>query len=141
MVIVMGKFASLILYLTIYSLSALFLYFAARSPKKTNRVVIALIAILLPCIMAGIRYGVGVDYHNYRYMYQQHAELTFTQYLQYDRKAELGTYLLIKIAALFNSQQVFFTLFAFVIYAPIAKMIMERGEKSDIFFLALFCFF
>ena len=138
MVVTMGKFLSLILYLSVYILSALCLHFATCSSKKINRIILAIIAILLPCILAGFRYGVGVDYLNYKYMYQSHSELSLIEYLQYDKRAEFAVYILSKIASIFNSQKMFFTLFSFFIYAPMAKVIMERKERKDTFFLALF---
>ena len=138
MIVTIDKFPSLILYLTIYILSALFLHIANISTKRSNRVFFVFFAVLFPCVLAGIRYGVGVDYYNYNYMYQNHAELTFAEYIQYDQRIELGTYILIKIASIFNSSQMFFILFALIIYVPVVKMIMERENKEDTFFLTWF---
>ncbi len=138
MTVTMSKISSLALYLVVYGLSAALLYWSSDSSKKIYRILLASIAILLPCIMAGIRYGVGVDFDNYRYMYRDHADLSFAQYFDYNKRAELGTFLLIKIASIFDSQMLFFTLFAIVIYAPVAKMILDIEDKKDTFFLALF---
>ena len=138
MVVTLGKFSSLILYLTVYTLSALFLYIASCSSRKKNKFIIGAIAILLPCILAGFRYGVGVDFLNYKHLYETYSGMTFAEYLNYEHITEISAYFFSKIAALFNFPQLFFILYAFFIYAPVAKIIMEREGKGETFFLALF---
>lgn len=138
MVVTLGKISSLVLYMAVYLFSALFLYFAACTSKKSNKLIFGATAVLLPCILAGFRYGVGVDYFNYNHMYQMYADLSFSEYLNSSARAEFAVYIMSKIASLFNSSRLFFALFAFVIYAPVAKMIIQREDKKDTFFLALF---
>ena len=134
----MNMFPSLLLYLAVYSLSALLLSFATGSRNKGRSFLLAAVAIALPCILAGWRYGVGVDYFNYLSLYNSHSKLTLLQYLSHDRKCEFAFYLISRFAGLFKSPQLFFALFAFFAYAPMAKVIMDRGDRKETFFLSFF---
>lgn len=134
----MSKPASLLLYLAVYLVSALILHGVARLKSRRLKIVGMLVAVCIPCVFAGIRYGVGTDYFHYYSMYLAHAKRSLSEYLSYANASDFSFYLIARFCNLFNSPQLMYFLFAFFTYAPVAKAILERDEKETTFFLAFF---
>lgn len=132
----MSKFYSLLFYLAVYIVSAMVLHFAVQQKNKTIRALLCAIAVLIPCVMAGVRYYVGVDFNTYMILYYRHCNMSITEYLNYDQASEIGFFVFSRIAGYFNRPQIMFFLFAVVSYLPIAKFCMERNDKETTFFIA-----
>ncbi len=137
----MGKFASLILYLAVYIVSA---YFMSKSKITETKKIdfLFVIAILLPVLLAANRYYVGTDFENYYFMYRRMSRCPFVKWVQTEMSFEgipLGIWLISRIAFQFRSYQVFYGLLAACIYVPAALM-LKRQYPKDITFYAVFMF-
>ena len=63
----LNDWASIILYLAVFSLATVFAYLG----QKKNRKIFCVLAILLPALLAGFRYHAGTDSEAYRSLYEQ----------------------------------------------------------------------
>ena len=115
----MSDFASFCLYMTVFISSAYLFYFGMRQRKEGKRYGLFLIfAILIPTILAAVRDYVGTDYENYKYIYKGIAKAPGFSWFESKEGADANLLLVFfigKFASLFNSHQVFFGTFAFLI--------------------------
>lgn len=121
---------SVSIYICVYGLSALFLNACAKSKNKRNGYY--LLAILLPCLLAAIRYEVGTDYQNYYYYYINHSSTSFFDYYHLENKPVLGIWIFSKVAGLFQSFNLFLFLFALATYIPISHFILKHSKTIPV---------
>lgn len=132
----MGYFTSVLLYLSTYLLSALLLKYAAKANHRRGRIVFFVLALIPPCLLAGLRYQVGTDYMNYYYLFLEHADLPFMDFLKTQNWMMLGLYFISRVAGLVDSPVLYYFLFAAVIYAPVAWRIVEQKDTEPVGILA-----
>lgn len=87
-------------------------------------------------MLAALRYDVGTDYMNYYHMFLTYADLPVQNLLQSNNWVLLGVYSISRVAGLFGTPELFFFLFAAVIYVPVAWRIMEMKDKEPVWILA-----
>lgn len=108
----MNNYFSLILYLVIYIISSILI---SKGIKRKNSIFI-LLGIFILIIFAGIRYDVGTDYINYKYMYDKFSNKDFLEI--FNSKIDKGFLLIIKISSLIGNEILFFSLSSFLIVIP-----------------------
>lgn len=133
----MNDFASVILYLCVFSVSALLLSFGLERSSK----VIRFVAILLPILFVGLRLNVGTDYAAYVYMYNLFAVININEYFTLtENSIEIGYYLLIQLSQLIGGIPWVMFLLASIITISVAYLAIKRLAPNNIpmvFFLYL----
>ncbi len=137
----MSNFASLILYLAVYILSAsLMSKSKILETKKCDMSFV--VAVLLPVLLAANRYYVGTDFENYFLMYRKMSRYSLGSWITSEMSLDgipFGIWLISRIAFQFRSHQVFYGLLAAVIYVP-AVIGIKRLFPKESCFLAIFIF-
>jgi transmembrane protein EpsG len=132
----MSPISSLILYLTLFSCSALLFYYGN---KRRNRITIGM-SLLIPVILGGLRYNVGTDYSVYISMYNNLARQPF---LDFSTNIEFGFLLLAKIAYFMQSPLFLFlsSCFLTVLFFYLALRRLKVARPALIYFLFLLIIF
>lgn len=134
----MENILSLLLYICVYAISAYFLKISKkRKDKKLD--IFFWIAILIPVMLAALRYEVGTDYGNYVAIYKFVSQLSISDWFLYDFGFDgtpFGLYLCAKIAGVFDSVEVYFGLMASATILPIYLMIKRRLSANNTFLIA-----
>jgi transmembrane protein EpsG len=89
---------SVLIYLIIFSTSSLIF---AYGIKRNFKIAIA-IGLFIPVVLSALRYDVGTDYQSYIRIYDLLSGISFKEYLADNFGIEIGSYLIIKFANLFN---------------------------------------
>lgn len=127
---------SMILYMTIYGLSAILL----SIEQKRNNKLIYFIAILIPAVFAALRYQVGTDYMNYVYMYRDSVQSSLGQFISSNKFGnEIGIYVVSNIAKYFGGIKIYFGLMAFL-SAYFFTSGLKRCNKTVLVGIATFLF-
>lgn len=129
----MNNYFSLILYLSIYTISSILI---TKGIKRKKNVFI-LLGIFILIVFAGIRYDVGTDYINYKYMYENISNKGFLEI--FHSKIDKGFLLLIKMSSLVGNEILFFSLSSFFIIIPFVYSLKMKYSKTCIS-LAIFLF-
>lgn len=134
----MENILSLLLYICVYAISAYFLKISKkRKDKKLD--IFFWIAILIPVMLAALRYDVGTDYFSYVGIYNRVSKISLNDWLMYNigfDSTPLGLYICAKIASIFNSVEVFFGLMGLVTIFPVFLMIKRQCLLNNIFIVA-----
>ena len=130
--------ASLALYFGTYAASA---WCLTRSRKKYKHKIdlLFIIAVLLPVLLAALRFNVGTDFENYAKIYEANSKLSFINWFKESRSLDgtrIGVWLISRIAGVFHSQVLFFGIAAFLIYFPIAYSFKKNCDANIIFVLS-----
>ena len=141
---------SLILYLSIIFvevfLSKLLKYNNEKNDSsfgwKLKKLFIIFIMVLIPSILAGLRYGIGTDYFSYERIYNNYISMpNFNFYVYNGLSIEIGFFILVKISKIiFNSYSGFLFLSAFVTYF-FAILSINRYGKYRYFGVMIFIYF
>lgn len=125
---ILGKTESVILYLLIYLLSALFLTLGVRANKGGTPFFI--LAILIPVVFAANRHYVGTDFRTYLNIYHKMSDITFGEFLSSGSYIDsLATYLIAKTSKLLGGERIFFGIYALAIYLPVGLAI-KKGYRA-----------
>ena len=118
-----------LLYLLIFVLSATVLYCGLSLSKKSKiGYLIVILAVLIPSIMAGIRYGVGMDYFPYLGMYKN---VTNGLPMYYRPIEPLSSTIIVASSYLHSSFMMFF-LFSLITNSCFMLAFMRVFKKSSI---------
>lgn len=132
---------SVIFYFTIFALSTWLL--TKSKVGQIKRIDIPfVIAILLPILMAALRKGVGADYDNYIYIFQNNVNQSFGEWFVSSRSfggTRIGVFFMAKIAGIFNSSEVFLGIFATITVFPVAWR-LKTEYSSSVYGLSYFIF-
>src|SRR5699024_8295814 len=110
----MNDFNSIILYINVFIISVFFLLFSKLFLNKSilyNRFYV-FICLLIPSILAGLRYKVGTDYEAYVLIYNKVNGLSYLEFLQ-TNTYEIGFFTLEKIAMWTGDVKISFFLSSF----------------------------
>lgn len=136
----MSKINSLFLYLSIFLISSILFDLSMKQTDRKLKIFLMFIATFLPSYIAAFRYCVGSDYigyvNNYRY-YSNMSIMEFIQHINIEEVANIGLYLISKIANYFNSYHVYLFLLAFLTIFPALYSFDELKLKANNF---IFCF-
>lgn len=136
----MSDFASFCLYMTVFISSAYLFHFGMKQRKEGKRYGLFLIfAILIPTILAAVRDKVGTDYGTYKYIYKGIAKAPGFSWFESKEGTDANlvlVFLIGKFASLFNSHQVFFGTFAFLILFFMFLGIKDRDLDVSNFVIA-----
>lgn len=144
MIYTLSSLSSLILYLTAFAVSAYISNTKIQfvfGKKKMDSVKVFFI-IIIPVIIGGIRYNVGADYLNYYDGYKNLSQIPlkiWAQNFDFFNSDPIGLYIVAKIAAKFNSSQLYFGILCLLMYLPIVLSIKKCWNKIDMG-LALFTY-
>src|SRR5699024_6886954 len=111
----MNDFNSIILYINVFIISVFFLLFSKLFLNKSilyNRFYV-FICLLIPSILAGLRYKVGTDYEAYVLIYNKVNGLSYLEFLQ-TNNYEIGFFTLEKIAMWTGDVKILFFLSSFI---------------------------
>lgn len=134
----MKNILSLLLYICVYALAAYFLKISKRRKDKKLDIFFWF-AILIPVVIAALRYDVGTDYFSYVSIYTRVSRISVRNWLMYNISFDstpLGLYICAKIASIFNSVEVFFGLMGFVTIFPVFFIVKKQCLLNDIFIIA-----
>lgn len=135
----MNNAESLIFYLSMFSTSAFLFWYG----EKRNYKFFTALSLLIPVIIASIRYGVGTDYFTYVNMFDAIKNQSFQEYIT-DGPAEIGFYILGKLSYFISGNEVLlFAMFSIVtvLFFYLGLKRYEIGHKPLIFFLFLMTIF
>lgn len=124
----MSELQSLALYILVFLVSTIFIYASGNKRySKHLSFVFAVVGITIPAIMAGIRYGVGLDYSVYLEIYNGSVARPLGDILIKSGGSEVLFEALANVTgAIFHNPIPFFTLYSMLtlgfFYAGIAKM-------------------
>lgn len=136
----MSDLGTFCLYMATFTLSA-YLFHVAMKQKKEGKHYgwLLFFAIIIPTVLAAVRYKVGTDYDNYKHMYET---IKDSQGFAWFNKQD-GTdknlvlfFLIGKFASLFDSHQVFFGTFAFLIILFTYLGVKDRDLEVSNFVIA-----
>lgn len=139
---------TLLLYIVIYTISACCLNLKNYSLVVGRHKIILknyFIIIILPIIIAAIRYRVGSDYHSYfgTFFWIKDVDITtwfnYSSFIEFIDSTPIGLYFLSKLASMFGSYHVYFGLLALLIYLPIVHFLKNHWYKISLS-LAAFIF-
>ncbi len=136
---------SVVFYIISFLICIIIIYMAEKNDKKISeklKILLFVLALLIPIVISGIRYNVGTDFLTYYYSIDNINSMSINQLLQSDY--EIGFGIIAKIAMCFNEEQVVFVIFAIltVIFAFLG--ILNKKEKISIslgMLVYLFMFF
>lgn len=135
----MGIAESFLLYLSVYLLSAAFVHIWYHRGAKAKECILLAIALLLPSVLAGVRYGVGTDFYSYERMYAFNARLSFRDLVE--QNGFLSGWMIwaiSQIAGYVGGEEMFFGLYAFLTYIFFVDAL--RQYKNANYFLSAFGF-
>lgn len=132
---------SIILYLFVYTTSTAFIYLY----EKKNLISMLFLGMLLPSLLAAIRYGVGTDYYGYYKIFSNLDGLNFIEVLQMDDAVEIGFRIISKVSLMLSSNiQFVFGFIAFLtslMYLIAYKEIFGKKGLTLFYFIYLFTIF
>ena len=133
----MGEIESLVFYLILYASSAFCLSLSKKGRGNKKIDIWFIIAVMIPVLIAALRDNVGTDFENYSWMYKNQIELSFSQWFNYHGKfvdgTPFGIWAISQIAKIFDSQEVFFGLAAFLILIPVLLFIKNELPRNSCF--------
>lgn len=97
--IILGNFSSFVFYISVFSLSSILIYFGMIKKNK----ILKLIALIIPIIVATLRYGVGTDYFNYMRNFKLSYNINLKEYIYENSILETGKFFINKIGQCFDS--------------------------------------
>lgn len=131
----MTKEESLLFYLGTFLLSAILLVISRRCIKnKIIKNIMTIASLLIPIIIAGIRYGIGTDYYSYTDIFRHinSNKLTFFELL---KKYEPFHIILCKLIGLFGGdRQIVFGVYAILTILFTYKAIQGQKENIPLFY-------
>lgn len=145
---VLTNTGSLILYLFVYSVSALFAVEIIQRNndgtlvKKQISVVKCILILIGPVLLAAFRNYVGGDFWVYVGYMDRFKNTTWEMWFDdydYFNGTPLGVFAIAKFAGLFNSTHVFFGFFAVITFLPVVCFLFKDFNECDIP-LAIFIF-
>jgi len=115
----MSDLGTFCLYMATFTLSAYLFHLAMKQKKEGKHYGwLLFFAMIIPTVLAAVRYKVGTDYETYMTLYENIKKSTgffwFNEQEGTDKNLVLF-FLIGKFASLFDSHQVFFGTFAFLI--------------------------
>ena len=133
-----SKIESLFLYLSVYIISSISLTFCAKANRKIEKFIFYFVAVFAVVTIATVRYNVGSDYLTYVQIYKNSAEESFFSWItKFDfSSTPLAVYVYAKVANFFNSEKLFFFLFAVSIYIPVSFVILKHKESASVFLMS-----
>lgn len=141
----MTKEQSLLFYLFTFIISTFLLVFSKKCIKnKIAKKIVLIISLLIPTIIAGIRYGIGTDYHNYIDIFRVVNSNEFS-FLELMKRYEPFHIIVCKILKILSMpRQTTFLIYAFLTIAFAYKAMQKQKESISIgylFFMYLSMFF
>ncbi len=125
--------ASLVIYLVVFCLSGLF--FSLGDKNKFSKYTI--LAVILPTILGGIRYGVGADFFSYSAKLQVSESMGFLQFFKTFNKMEPAVWIIGRFSGLLNANPtLFFTLTSFLVIL----MFYLGARRLNLKYIGLFMF-
>lgn len=92
----MSNIASLLFYLMSFSFAAFLMYYGTKRKLK----ILVWISLVVPILIASLRYGVGTDYFSYTEIYKVVSQLSLSDFLSSDKTThELGFFALVKLSS------------------------------------------
>lgn len=128
---------SIILYFSVYLIASAMVYVYQRN----NNRFFLLMALVLPSILAGIRYMVGTDYYSYEHSFELISNYKFTELLQLSGEFEIGFIFLSKLILMIsaNNIKLVFGVFAFLtLYFQIKGYENLVGKKNMAIYFAIY---
>lgn len=141
----MSNLNSLLFYIILFSISALFLFLSQYSKKKRNGAThfFALISLSIPILISGLRYEVGSDFHNYIRSFGRASINSYSDFL-ISGNMEVGFFTLQKIASWSNDPRMMFILASSITVIFVYLAIKSHDSKVFIsvsFLMYLFILF
>ena len=136
--IIFSSLDSLILYLLVFTIVALFLVLDKNKYRiKFSMLVIIALSILI--FISTFRYSVGTDYFNYKRAMDSQQNINLLNYIQENGIIEIGNYFTNKLGNLFNEYNVVLAIRAMLTVITIYIAIWSHKEKLSIS-IAMFLF-
>jgi len=146
----MSDLESLLFYIFNFILSAFFLYIVEKKYKKINEknsrikiIIFSLLGIMIPILIAGLRYNVGTDFETYMKMFNAWKEYDITQIFT-NMRTEVLFGMIIKISGIFNNYRILFFISSLITVLMVYLSILYNKEKISIalaFLLYLLLYF
>ena len=139
----MGEFLpSILIYIVVFLASAASIYYGIaqyKKKKKLTGIILVALGILLPSVMAGIRYNVGVDYPTYVSMFEN----VILGRQMYFRSIEPASTLIITVSAHLRSGILMFFTFSFITslcyFAAFTRLFKHDERKVALAYLLYLC--
>lgn len=137
----MNSLLDLTLYLSVFALSATLLVIARKTKYRT----LSILALLLPILLAGLRFAVGIDYESYATISKTLSEMPLLTFFSSaaSNVYEPTMFLFSRISAFFGDNNIiFFTIYSALTIIPIYLAARKINPKYAwlvlLFFLLLF---
>ena len=131
----MSIFDSFLLYIVVYLISSALVYAGYKYEDKKLRAILLFCGILVPTLLAGLRYGVGTDFFAYENRYKYYIQMNFAEMFALRGWLNSWTiWAISKIAYLFGGVSVFFGLYAFFTYFFFVLALKEY-KNLNLFFV------
>lgn len=136
----MSDLGTFCLYMATFTLSAYLFHLAMKQKKEGKHYGwLLFFAMIIPTLLAAVRYKVGTDYMNYIYSYQSVSKHTFVSWINKQEGTDknlISLYAIGKFASLFDSQQVYFGAFTFLILLFTYLGVKDRDLEVSNFVIA-----
>lgn len=121
---------SVILYIGVFIISVTILNKGIVDKKMFN--IITIIALIIPILLATVRYNVGTDYFNYMREFNNVNNISFYEYLSSNGIFEIGNFTINKIANIFNNYTIVLAINSILALIPIYVSINNHINKIKI---------
>lgn len=129
----MSEFGSLIFYIVIYIISCFFFSFYKFNNKYIQCTGVSL-AIIIPSVVAGMRYDVGTDYKTYYHIFEYLSNVTYKWILtdEWHMSEERGFLCLVKFLSSFFGTKTIFGILAFLMLSFFSYTIIGQYKKYNL---------
>lgn len=136
----MGSLESLFLYIASFTLAAVLMHLGL---KRDQRVYIGL-SLLIPILLASLRFSVGTDYNTYVSLYNNLSSLSLAEFINADSTLEITFFALAKLSAFITGDPTFFfavSSFITMLFFYLGLKRLNIKHKALVYFLFLLIIF
>jgi hypothetical protein len=138
---ILSKIASYLLYVSVFAAASVCMHYGRQYKSR----LFIVFAILLPVLLASLRYNVGTDYISYVNIYDKLSTLSLPQYINQDIFShEFGFFALIKLSKILTDSYVLMFSVSSLITISFIYLGLKKSEIKHVtlgYFLALLIFF
>lgn len=127
----MSDIGSVLFYIVVLLTSGFF-FSLYKSRKKLIRRCGISISIIIPTVLAGIRYDVGTDYENYNGIFTLLRNITVKDIFAHNLRFEKGFLILSKICTCFCSNKMIFAIIAFLTISIFVYTILNQYQDYNL---------
>lgn len=127
----MSDLLSVVFYIATFSVSGL-LFSQYKSKRKIIRIAGVSLSVLIPAIVAGLRYNVGTDYDNYNNMFTALRSIKLSEVHLHFQNIEKGFIFISKLLVIIFDNKVVFGIWALIILAILVLTLLRQYSQFDL---------